>query len=129
LDAVMEGQPVRRRSPDLTRVLVRALLVPVLVLVGVGGYLVAAALAANSDPGSFDSHSSAVTSPWKSGYSRHYPGCVASVLWPERETPAAVVVRWSSGRVERVATRRASQRLFAEVRTGEARIIGACYRR
>ncbi len=118
-----------RRSPDLKRVLVRALLVPVLVLLGVSGYLVAAALAANDHAGSFDSHRSSVTSPWKSGYSRHYPGCVASVLWPERATPAAVVVRWGSGKVERVATRRAPQRLFAQVRTGEARIIGACYRR
>ena len=102
---------------------------PAPVLLGVSGYLVVAALAANTAPGGFDSHHPSVTSPWQAGYSRRYPGCVASVLWPERETPAGVVVRWGSGRVERVATLHATQRMFAQVRNGEAQIIGACYRR
>ena len=115
-------------SPPLTRALVRALVVPVLVLLAVTGYLVtSAALAANTTTSLSDADRPTVTT-WKAGYSRQFPGCVASVLWPERETPAAIVLRSRSGEVRRVSTRHATPRLFTRVRHGEAEIIGACYR-
>jgi hypothetical protein len=110
--------------------LVRALVVPVLVLLGVTGYLVtSAALAANTTVHRLEADRPPVTSAWKAGYSRQYPGCVASVLWPERETPVAIVLRWRSGEVARVAMRHVRAGVFTQVRTGQADIIGACYRR
>ena len=116
-------------SPALSRALVRALVVPVLVLLAVTGYLVTAtALAANTPSDSSDHSRPPVTSSWKAGYSRQFPGCVASVLWPERETPVAIVLRHRSGEVRKVAMRRATPRLFTEVRRGSTEIIGACYR-
>jgi hypothetical protein len=128
LKPVMEGQRMPS-SPALTRVLVRALVVPVLFLLGVTGYLVTStALAASTPSSDGDAGRPPVTSDWKSGYSRQFPGCVASVLWPERETPVAIVVRWRSGRVDQVVMRHAAPRVFSSVRTGDAEIIGACYR-
>lgn len=116
-------------SPALSRALVRALVVPVLVLLAVTGYLVTAtSLAANTTTDPSDSSRRPVTSSWKAGYSRQYPGCVASVLWPERETPVAIVVRHRSGDVEKVTMRRASPRLFTALRRGTTDVIGACYR-
>lgn len=117
-------------NPALSRALVRALVVPVLVLLAVTGYLVTAtALAASTTTDPTDPSPPPVTSQWKAGYSRQYPGCVASVLWPERETPVAIVVRHGSGDVQKVAMRHATPRLFTAVRRGSAEIIGACYRR
>jgi len=128
LGPVMDGQVVPA-SPALSRVLMRALVVPVLVLLAVTGYLVTAtALAASTAPDPSDSSPPPVTSPWKAGYSRQYPGCVASVLWPERETPVAIVVRHRPGEIEKVAMRHATPRLFTEVRRGTTEVIGACYR-
>lgn len=118
------------RSPGLGRVLVRAFLLPVLVILGVGGYLVtAAALGVHTAPSSLDSVGPSAASDWEDGYSRRFPGCVASVLWPERETPVAIVVRWRSGEIDRVVMRHPSQEVFTRVPTGGADIIGACYRR
>lgn len=117
-----------RRSPGLGRVLVRAFLLPVLVIVGVVGYLVtAAALGVHTTTGNASAGPPAA-SDWKAGYSRRFPGCVASVLWPERETPVAIVVRWRSGQIDRVVMRSASQEVFTRVRSGGAEVIGACYR-
>jgi hypothetical protein len=124
----MDGQRVPS-SPGLLRLLVRALMVPVLVLLAVTGYLVAGtALADGPSSRALGSVRSPVTSDWKDGYSRQFPGCVASVLWPERETPVAIVVRWRSGEVDRIVMRHASHRVFARVRAGDAELIGACYR-
>jgi hypothetical protein len=109
---------------------VRALVVPVLVLLGLIGCLVtSAALTANTTSHRLEADRSPVTSSWKAGYSRQFPGCVASVLWPERETPAAIVVRARSGEVHRIVMRHATPSLFTRVRTGGVEIIGACYRR
>lgn len=114
----------------LTAVLVRALVVPALAFLGVIGYLVGAgALAANTSSGASSSSESDIENPWKAGYSRQYPGCVASVLWPEHRTPAAIVVRRHSGEVDRIALRKASETVFTHLRGGDAEIIGACYQR
>ena len=116
-------------TPALTRLLLRAFLVPALVLLGVTGYLVtSAALAASSTVHHLDSARPPASSAWKADYSRRFPGCVASVLWPERETPVAVVVRWPSGEVDRIAGTKATPQEFVPVRQGHAEIIGACYR-
>lgn len=126
----MERQQRPSRSTGLARVLVRALVVPGLVLLGVTGYLVtSAALAANTTAHRLEAERAPVTSAWEAGYSRKFPGCVAAVLWPERETPVAVVVRWRSGEVDRIEMRQVRAGLFTHVRHGRAEIIGACYRR
>ena len=66
--------------------------------------------------------------PWKASYSRRFPGCVPAVLWPGRETPAAVVVQWHGRKVERVERGRTLRPALAVHGPDAARIIGACYR-
>lgn len=62
---------------------------------------------------------------WKAAYSRRFPGCVSTVLWPATERPVAVVVRDRWGRVSRLglrdAVRRADQGRLTGVTT-----LGAC---
>ena len=62
---------------------------------------------------------------WKEAYSRRFPGCVSTVLWPATERPVAVVVRDRRGRVSRLglrdAVRRADQGRLTGVTT-----LGAC---
>lgn len=108
----------------------RAVVVPVVLMLGLAGYLVGA--------GALDAHTASeaaspamptVANPWKPGYSRRFPGCVASVLWPSHEMPAALVVRWRSGDLARIDVRQASQQVFNRMRTGDAEVLGACYRR
>ena len=114
---------------SLIRRLVRALVAPVLVLLLVAGYFVTAnALAVNTVTDELADANQAPT-PWKASYSRQFPGCVAAVLWPERETPVAVVVRWRSGRVERIDRIEAARRAVTSTRRDDGEIIGACYRR
>ncbi|MGZ8736410.1 MAG: hypothetical protein ACXWXO_06360 [Nocardioides sp.] len=114
----------------LRRVLLRALFVPVLVLLAVAGYvLTAGALAVSTATDGFSQDRPEVASPWKASYSKRYPGCVAAVLWPERSTPVAVVVRWSGGEVERIRIDRTSRRGLTSDALAKADIIGACYRR
>jgi hypothetical protein len=121
---------MQRSGTGLTRVFVRALVVPVLALVAVTGYLVgAAAIAANEAPHVSSSPTPRVETPWKASYSRQFPGCVAAVLWPERETPVAVVVRWRSGEVDRISRGEAAHRALTRTRIDDGTIIGACYRR
>jgi hypothetical protein len=109
----------------------RAVLVAVAAVVLVVGYLVAAGamgLHATDRPGrSADPHPRAVT--WKASYSRQFPGCVASVLWPEHKQPVAVVVRLPGGQVERISSEAAAHGALRNSRYEDARIIGACYPR
>jgi hypothetical protein len=108
----------------------RALFVPVLVLLAVAGYVVTAgALAISTATDGITQDQPEVASPWKASYSKKYPGCVATVLWPERRTPVAVVVRWSGGGVERIRVDRATRRGLTPDAWAKADIIGACYRR
>jgi hypothetical protein len=109
----------------------RALLVAVAAVVLVVGYLVAAGamgLHGSDRPvRSIDSHAHEVT--WKASYSRQFPGCVASVLWPEHKQPVAVVVLLPGGEIERISTEAAAHGALRESRYEDARIIGACYPR
>ncbi len=109
----------------------RALLVAVAAVVLVVGYLVTAgAIGVTSTghvPGSPAPQQRAA--PWKASYSRQFPGCVASVLWPERRTPVAVVVRLPGGKVERISRDAAAHGALRHSRYEDARIIGACYPR
>jgi hypothetical protein len=109
----------------------RALLVAVAAVVLVVGYLVAAGamgLHASDRPvRTTDQHAHALT--WKASYSRQFPGCVASVLWPEHRQPAAVVVRLPGGKVERISREAAAHGALRNSRFEDARIIGACYPR
>ena len=61
---------------------------------------------------------------WETAYSEQFPGCVASVLWPAKEEPVAVVVRTPEGDVERVTLDARGQSL-QQVAPGTA-TIGAC---
>lgn len=65
---------------------------------------------------------------WKASYSRRFPGCVATVLWPVGDTAAAVVVRGLDGEVQRVPLNRQglTTRQPALVR---GRTIGVCRER
>ena len=112
----------------LRRVLLRALFVPVLVLLAVAGYvLTAGALAVSTATDGISQDRPQV--PWKASYSERYPGCVAAVLWPERRTPVAVVVRWIGDEVERIRIDHTSRRGLTPDALAQADIIGACYRR
>ena len=114
----------------LRRVLLRAFLVPVLVLLAVAGYvLTAGALAVSTATDGISKDRPQVASPWKARYSKAYPGCVAAVLWPQRNTPVAVVVRWDSGEVERIRIDEPARRGLTPDALAQADIIGACYRR
>jgi hypothetical protein len=109
----------------------RALLVGAAAVLIVLGYLVTAgAMDVRSDDSVARAPVTAhrVTS-WKSSYSRQFPGCVASVLWPSRRTPAAVVVRLPGGEVERISRDAAAHGALRHSRYEDARIIGACYPR
>ncbi len=112
----------------LGRRLLRALVASVLLLLVAAGYVTANALAVRTPADDLADERSSV-SPWKASYSRDFPGCVAAVLWPERETPVAVVVRWRSGRVERIDRVEAARRAVSPTRDDDGEILGACYRR
>lgn len=121
---------MRSTSAGLRRRLVRALVLPVAVLLAAGGYVVAgAALAVNTAAQGITQDAPSVSSPWKASYSRQFPGCVASVLWPERATPDAVVVRWDTGAIDRIGIEGSSLRGLTPDAFEQAQIIGACYRR
>ena len=112
--------------------LARVLVVPVVLLLVVGTYvLTARALAVREAGAAMTASASAravAEQPWKNSYSRKFPGCVAAVLWPGRETPVAVVVQWNGRRVERVERGVALRRALTADRADDGRIIGACYR-
>lgn len=63
-------------------------------------------------------------SVWKAAYSERYPGCVPSVLWPDEETPVAVLTKSPGGRVDRVELD-GRQQAVGGVPSG-AQTIGAC---
>jgi hypothetical protein len=108
----------------------RALLVGVAAVLLVVGYLVTAGAIGvpTGSHGPSPAHHERVT-PWKAAYSRQFPGCVASVLWPDHRTPAALVVRLPGGSVERISREAAAHGALRHSRYEDARIIGACYPR
>ena len=107
----------------------RALLVAVAAVLLVVGYLVTAgAIGVTSTPTVPRPRATEQrATPWKASYSRQFPGCVASVLWPDHRTPAAVVVRLPGGKVERISRDAAAHGALQHSRYEDARIIGACY--
>jgi len=108
----------------------RVLVVPLVVLLVAGTYVLTARALAVRDAGAAITETArpVVEQPWKDSYSRRFPGCVPAVLWPGRETPAAVVVQWNGRRVERVERGVALRRALTQDRADDGRIIGACYR-
>lgn len=110
--------------------LTRVLVVPLVVLLVAGAYVVTArALAVREAGVAVTETARPVTEqPWRDSYSRRFPGCVPAVLWPERETPVAVVVQWKGREVDRVERGVALRRALATNRLDAGRIIGACYR-
>lgn len=112
------------------RLLSRVLVVPlVVVLVAVACVVTAKALAVREAGTTItEAARPVVEQPWKASYSRRFPGCVPAVLWPGRETPAAVVVQWDGRKVERVERGRTLRQALAAHGPDAGRIIGACYR-
>lgn len=112
--------------------LTRVVVLPLVVLLVAGTYLLTTRALAVRDAGAAVTASASARptpeQPWKDAYARRFPGCVAAVLWPGRETPVAVVVQWSGRKVERVDRGVALRRALTEDRADDARIIGACYR-
>ena len=57
---------------------------------------------------------------WEAGWSERFPGCVAMVLWPRGERPAAFVIRSPDGAVHRLT-------VGTERRVPlDDRVVGAC---
>ncbi len=110
--------------------LTRVLVVPLVVLIVVGAYMVTARALAVRDAGVTVTETArpSAEQPWKDSYARRFPGCVPAVLWPGRETPVAVVVQWDRRQVERVERGVALRRALSAHGSGAGRIIGACYR-
>ncbi|MGN6577737.1 MAG: hypothetical protein ACTHKG_18850 [Nocardioides sp.] len=107
----------------------RALLVAVAAVLLVVGYLVTAGARGrrSADHGGRAPAPEHRVTSWKASYSQQFPGCVASVLWPERRTPVAVVVLLPRGKVERISRDAAAHGALQHSRFEDARIIGACY--
>lgn len=123
----MSGVEVPRGA---TRLLTRVLVVPLVILLVAGAFVVTArALAVRETAVSVSqSPRPVVEQPWKDSYSRRFPGCVPAVLWPGRETPVAVVVQWNERKVQRVERGTPLRRALVAHGADAGRIIGACYR-
>ena len=102
----------------------RALVVPVVLFFVTAAYLqVVAGLGASHDEPLGTAADQATT--WRASYSRRFPGCVALVLWPRYERPAAVLVR-EPGRVSMMTMREAVVRLRLADTPHEVELVGAC---
>jgi hypothetical protein len=104
-------------------ILVRVVVVQIAVAVlAVGGFVVAL--------GSQETSGTQVTSAdapiWKPEYSRVFPGCVATVLWPVDETPAALVVQNEKGSLSRVTVADFRDRSAAGLWTRGTEVVGVC---
>ena len=105
----------------------RASVLPVLVFVAVAASLVGAGLL-TADTRATEA-GAAVRMPqpaWREAYSRQFPGCVATVLWPVRERPVAVVVKRLSGEVTRIGVDEAVRRARNASVADDVWTIGAC---
>jgi hypothetical protein len=110
--------------------LTRVLVVPLVVLVVATTFLVTTRALAVRDAGEAITETArpVTEQPWKDSYSRRFRGCVPAVLWPNRETPVAVVVKWRGGEVQRIDRGAALRSAIGTRRSADGRIIGACYR-
>lgn len=110
--------------------LTRVLVVPFVVVLVAGALVVTAKALAVREAGVTLAETArpVVEQPWKDSHSRRFPGCVPAVLWPGRETPAAVIVQWDGRKAVRVERGAALRRALAAHRADDGRIIGACYR-
>jgi hypothetical protein len=110
--------------------LARVLVVPLVVLVVAATLLVTTQALAVRDAGEAMTETArpVTEQPWKAAYSRRFRGCVPAVLWPNRETPVAVIVKWHGDQVQRIDRGAALRRALGDRRADDGRIIGACYR-
>ncbi len=98
----------------------RASLLPLAIFTAVAAYLLPHSLFTDQPPASETPSTSVV---WKADYSKKYPGCVSTVLWPDAEKPVALVVVDAEGGTAKVT--RGQARLLASS-GGMTRTIGAC---
>ena len=105
----------------------RASVLPVLVFVAVAASLVGTGLlAADTRAIEADSTPGVPQPAWREAYSRQFPGCVATVLWPVRERPVAFVVKRLSGEVTRIGVDEAVRRARNASVADDVWTIGAC---
>lgn len=110
-----------------TRALVSASVLPSLLFTTVVVSLVGTGLvAANTSASETGSVVRAAEPAWRAAYSRRFPGCVSTVLWPVGERPVAFVVRQHSGRVARISVEEAVRRAHTSPPGDGARTLGAC---
>lgn len=121
-------------STDISRgaawFLTRVLVVPLVVLLVVGAFVVTAKALAVREAGTAitDTARPVVEQPWRDSYSRRFPGCVPAVLWPTQRTPAAVIVQRDGRTVRRLDRGRPLRQALSVHGFDGSRIIGACYR-
>jgi hypothetical protein len=63
---------------------------------------------------------------WHGDYSDRFPGCVAEVLWPTDEMPAALVVEFRNGSVRRLSLAEFRSRATGGASSEGQQVIGAC---
>ena len=88
--------------------------------VAVAAVLAASTLTEPPAPHVAGADGTAPASVWRASWSERFPGCVAMVLWPPGERPAAFVTRSPDGAVQRLAVGTARR-----VPLGD-RVVGAC---
>ena len=100
---------------------------PVLVFLTVAASLVGTGLvAANTSASEADAAVRLPLPAWREAYSRRFPGCVATVLWPARERPVAFVVKRLSGEVARIGVAEAVHRARNATVADDVWTIGVC---
>ena len=105
----------------------RASVLPVLMFVTVTASLIGTGLlAADTSATEADAAVRMPEPAWREAYSRQFPGCVATVLWPVRERPVAFVVKRLSGEVTRIGVDEAVRRARNATVADDVWTIGAC---
>ena len=105
----------------------RASVLPMLAFVAVAASLIGTGLlAAGTSATEADAAAHMPEPAWREAYSRQFPGCVATVLWPVRERPVAFVVKRLSGEVTRIGVDEAVRRARNASVADDVWTIGAC---
>ena len=114
------------RTTGFAPTLARALVLPAVLFVLAAGHLVTVTVQAAGENRTVSTTHVDRDPVWRASYSRRFPGCVALVLWPQREIPRALLVRDRAGTVAAMTVREAAVRLRTADRSDDVRAVGAC---
>lgn len=119
---------MRTSGLRFTRTLRRALVLPAVLFMVATAYLVGVTVHHGNEAQAAVRAGTAdeTATVWPAAWSRRFPGCVALVLWPDHETPRAVLLRDESGGVTPMTVRDAAMRLRLAGPADEVRLVGAC---